>query len=212
MTRTDSITTTEPPAGDVVRVAAALTFRAVDLSDHFNNRGASPAGDTAAGEFNIWGNSFPAEHLPAPGTWRYVDGVPFIRSAPNPLGDNVRCAGQYLPVPAGHYDWLHLMVASERRAEATLALHFAGGAVDFEVLRVSDFWAEAPAAFGERPVVATPVMHYPHHVQPRVPAQLWAQRVPATRREPLVGLRLPRHIAIHVFALTLHSREETPAT
>ncbi len=43
-----------------------------------------------------------------------------------------------------------------------LAMRFAS-----EVLRVSDFRAQAPAAFGERPLAVTPVMYHPHHVQPR---------------------------------------------
>ncbi|HST66658.1 MAG TPA: hypothetical protein VLM05_15840 [Mycobacteriales bacterium] len=196
---------TDGAAGAVVR-PAQLTYLPVDLSAHYDNRAGSAAGDTAAGAFNVWGNSFPAEHLPTPGQRWPVEGVPFVRGLPHEGGDNVRCAGQYVRLPvAGPVDWLHLMVAAERRTEATLALHFAGGAADFETLRVSDFWAEAPAAFGERLVAATPVMHYPHHVQPRVPAQLWAQRVPVTRREPLAAVRLPRHVAVHVFALTLQS-------
>jgi hypothetical protein len=210
VTSTDPYPGVEPADQDVVYVEAALTFRAVDLSGHLNNRATSAADDTAAGRFNVWGNSLPAEHLPASGTRRDVDGVPFVRPAPGPGGDNVRCAGQYLPVPVGRYDWLHLMVASERRTEAALALHFAEGAVDFEVLRVSDFWAGAPAAFGERLVAVTPVMHYPSHVQPQLPGQLWAQRVPVTRREPMVGVRLPRHVAIHVFALTVQGAAGGP--
>jgi hypothetical protein len=129
--------------------------------------------------------------------------VPFVRSPGHDGGDNVRCAGQYLSLPPGPADWLHLLTAAERRTEAEVAVHFADGAVDFEALRVSDFWAEAPAVFGEVPAVATSVMHYPNHVQPLVPAQLWAQRVPVTRRAPVTGLRLPRHVAIHVFALTV---------
>lgn len=108
-------------------------------------------------------------------------------------------------VPVGRYDWIHLLVASERRTEDTVALHFAHGAVDFEALRVSDFWAQAHPSFGDRQAFQTPVMHYPHHVQQQVPALMWTQRVPVTRREVLVGLRFPRNIAIHVFALTLQA-------
>jgi hypothetical protein len=195
------------PEPAVVR-PAELTFLPVDLGPHYDNRAGSEAADTAAGGFNVWGNSFPAEHLPVPGQPWSVDGVPFLRSRPHAGGDNVRCAGQYVRLgrrTAANADWLHLVVAAERRTEAAMALHFDDGAVDFEMVRVSDFWAGAPAAFGDRLVVATPVMHYPHHVQPGVPAQLWAQRVPVTRRAPLAGVRLPRHVAVHVFALTVQT-------
>ena len=190
-------------------VETTTTFRPVRLTDYFNNQAISRAHDTRAGRFNVWGNSFPAEYLPAPGARVVAGGVPFVLAERHPAGDNVRCAGQFLALSAGRYDWIHLLAASERRTEDRVALHFADGAVDFEALRVSDFWAQARPAFGDRPVFETPVMHYPHHIQARVSALMWAQRVPVTRRERLTGLRLPRNVAIHVFALTLQTvREE----
>lgn len=193
-------------ASATVLSAETITrFRPVDLTGHWNNRAISAANDTKAGRFNVWGNSFPAEHLPPPGARVDAAGVPFVLAEPHPAGDNIRCAGQFVRVPAGRYDWIHLLVASERRTEDTVALHFAYGAVDFEALRVSDFWAQARPSFGDRQAFQTPVMHYPHHVQQRVPALIWTQRVPVTRREVLVGLRFPRNIAIHVFALTLQA-------
>ena len=174
----------------------------VALAPHADNVGTSSASDTRSGGFNVWGNSFAAEHLPGPGPIE-VGGVSFaFPRVGTGDPDNVRCAGQYLEVARGTYDWVHVLAAAERRAEDELALHFADGAVDFEPLRISDFWA-APPAFGELLAFESPVMHYPHHVQRDVPAMLWEQRVPIVRRAELVGLRLPRNLAIHVFALTL---------
>ncbi|HEX8007972.1 MAG TPA: hypothetical protein VF482_16265 [Trebonia sp.] len=193
-------------ASDIgLSASAVILFCPVDLAGHCNNRAISAAGDTKAGSFNVWGNSFPAEHLPRPGARIDAGGVPFVLVDPGPAGDNLRCAGQFLSLPPGRYDWIHLLAAAERRTEDKVALHFADGAVDFEALRVSDFWAEARSAFGDLRVFETPVMHYPHHIQPRVSALMWAQRVPVSRREDLVGLRLPRNVAIHVFALTLQT-------
>lgn len=180
-----------------------LAFLPVDLSTLYNNRATSEYDRLDEGAFNVWGNSFPARELPTPGEPFDVAGVPFVRGAPTDAGDNVRCDGQYVEVPASACDWVHLVVAGERRAEAEVALHHAEGEVEFEALRVSDFWAEAPAVFGELAVTATAVTHYPHHVQPRLSARLWAQRVPVVRSTPLQGIRLPRHVAVHVFALTL---------
>ena len=186
------------------RVAADLP---VPLSAHLNNVGVTSRRDTGSGAFNVWGNSFAAEHLPGAGPV-VVDGVSFDHPA---VGtgepDNVRCEGQLLEVPPGAYDWLYLLAAAERRAEDELALHFEGGAVDFEALRISDFWA-SEAAFGERVAFESPVMHYPRHVQPKVSALLWIQRVPVTRRATLEAIGLPRNVAVHVFALTLRRRSE----
>jgi len=179
----------------------------VDLSGHRNNTAVSAATETKAGAFNVWGNSFAAEYLPAGGSLVHVAGVPF-RFPPVCEGpDNVRCEGQFLTVPQGRYDWIHVLAASERRSESTVDLHYADGSVDPEALRVSDFWA-APAWFGEVKAFESLVMHYPHHVQRDVSALMWAQRVPVTRRTDLTGLRLPRNIAVHLFAVTLQRTED----
>ena len=178
-----------------------------ELRAVFDNVGATTADDLANGRFNVWGNSFAAEHLPSGGTVE-VGGVEF--AFPEVGGgrpDNVRCEGQYVPVTPGTYDWIHLLAAAERRTEDELALHFDGGQVDFEPLRISDFWAASPA-FGERLAFESPEMHYPHHVQANVPAMLWEQRVPVTRRAVLTALRLPRNPAVHVFAITLRGVPE----
>lgn len=185
-------------------------FVELSLEDQRDNVGATSSNALGDGAFNVWRNSFPAEHLPAGGL-RRVGSVPFQLPAFGEGVDNVRCAGQHLPVPAGWYDWLHLLAAAERRAEDVLWLHFQDGAVESPKLRISDFWA-APAAFGELEAFSTPAMHYPHHVQNGVSARMWSQRVPVARRGVLVGVTLPRNIAIHIFAATLENtpRENTP--
>jgi hypothetical protein len=178
----------------------------VDISDHRNNTAISAATHTQAGRFNVWGNSFAAEYLPAGESLVHVAGVPY-RFPPVCDGpDNIRCAGQYLRVPAAHYDWIHVLAAAERRCEDTVEAHFDDGSVDAEALRVSDFWS-APAWFGEVKALESLVMHYPHHVQRGVSAVMWAQRVPVTRRGCLVGVRLPRNVAVHLFAVTLQRTE-----
>lgn len=183
--------------------AVAAGSRAVDLTSQLNNVGSSRAPLTGRGRFNVWGNSFSAEHLPEPGSTVEVDGVRFrLAGVGTGEPDNVRCEGQLLDVPPGRYDWLYVLASAERRAEDEVALHFAGGEVDFEPLRVSDFWA-APPVFGETSAFRTPLMHYPHHVQHGVPATMWCQRVPVVRRAPLVAVRLPDNVAMHVFAATL---------
>lgn len=195
----DVIETSAPPA----RSGLCET---VDISDHRNNTAISAVTETKAGEFNVWRNSFAAEYLPAGGSLVHVDGVPFQFPPVCEGPDNVRCDGQFIRVPEGRYDWIHVLAASERRSEDTVQLNFADGSVDAEALRVSDFWA-APAWFGEVKAFESLVMHYPHHAQRGIPAVMWAQRVPVTRRAGLTGILLPRNVAVHVFALTLQRTE-----
>lgn len=193
--------TVVPASSDITRLCDP-----VDISGHRNNTAISAATETRAGGFNVWGNSFAAEYLPAGESVVQVAGVPF-RFPPVCDGpDNVRCAGQFLKVPEDRYDWIHMLAAAERRCEDAVELNFDDGTVDAEPMRVSDFWA-APAWFGEVKAFESLVMHYPHHVQRGVPAIMWAQRVPVTRRARLAGVRLPRNIAVHVFAVTLQRPE-----
>jgi hypothetical protein len=179
-----------------------MTQRPVDLRPYLNNVGVTTIVDTGSGHFNVWRNSFAAEDLPERESRTVVGPITF--QLPN-LGstepDNVRCDRQYIPVPPGHFDWLYVLGAAERRVEDLVALHFADGAVDFEPLRLTDFWA-APPAFGETLAFET-VMHYPQHVQFGVPARMWCQRVPVVRRARLTGVRLPANAAAHIFAATL---------
>lgn len=182
--------------------AAAELCDPVDISGHRNNTAVSAARETGAGAFNVWGNSFSAEYLPAGNSLVHVAGIPF-RFPPIGEGpDNIRCAGQYLTVPEGRYDWIHVLAASERRCEDSVELTFADGTADPEALRISDFWS-APAWFGETKAFESLVMHYPHHIQRGVTAVMWAQRIPVTRRADLSGILLPRNIAVHLFAVTL---------
>ncbi|WP_430791107.1 hypothetical protein [Actinoplanes sp. G11-F43] len=131
-----------------------------------------------------------------------MDGVPFAFPPVCDGPDNIRAAGQFIDVAPGRYDWIHVLAAAERRCEDTVELSFADGSVDAEPLRISDFWA-APAWFGEVKAFESLVMHYPHHVQRGVPALMWAQRVPVTRRADLTGFLMPRNVALHVFAVTV---------
>lgn len=179
-------------------------FQSLYLDPWLNNVGATDLANLAAGRFNVWRNSLPSTELPG-GQQITVDGVPFDFP---PVGggrpDNVRCDGQCIEAPRGRYDWLYLLAAAERRVEDEVAVHYGDGGVDFEPLRLSDFWA-APAVFGESPAVVTAAMHYPHHVQPAVPGTIWCQRVPLVRRCELVAVRLPRNLAVHIFAITAQS-------
>jgi hypothetical protein len=154
-----------------------------------------------AGAFNIWRNTFPAEELPEPGSAVDVGGVPFV--LPGGAADNVRCAGQYVPVVPGRYDWIYVLATAERRTEDSVRLHFTGGAVDQEWLRVSDFWPNAAPHFGELAAYTCSRLHYPNHSQRDMPPTIWRQRIAVPRAADLVGVRLPDNPAIHVFAATL---------
>lgn len=183
----------------------AHAFVSVDLTPHLNNVAFTTRQNLGDGALNVWGNSLPAGTL-GHGTTE-VAGIAFagLREGAG-MTDNVRCEGQYVEVPERSADWLHLLATSERRCEDVAHVHYGSGAVDPEWLRVSDFWPGHPR-FGEVLAARSTAMHYPHHRQEGLCGQVWAVRVPVTRREPLRGLRLPDNPALHVFALTLECPE-----
>lgn len=176
----------------------------LDLTDFLDCTGITPETALDAGAFNIWSNTFPAAELPPSGSEVLVDGVRFRFPARHPTGaDNVRCARQLVPVPTGRYDWIHVLAAAERRTEDQVLLHFTDGSIDQEWLRISDFWPETPARFGESIAFRCSRMHYPRHVQHNMGPAIWRQRVAVPREHDLTAIRLPDNPAIHVFAMTL---------
>ncbi|HEY1354080.1 MAG TPA: hypothetical protein VGF67_31095 [Ktedonobacteraceae bacterium] len=183
-------------------------FVVLDLSAYWNNDGISYAHNRADGWFNVWGNTFPAEALPASGSMVQVAGVPFrFPRKEDGQQNNVCCCGQIVPVPPACYDWIYVLAASERRAEDLVYLHYASGGGDYEWLRISDFWPETAARFGEIEAFRAPALHYPRHTQDNMRPVIWCQRIPVTRQqEPLTRLCFPENIAIHLFALTLLRR------
>lgn len=181
----------------------SLSGRTLDLAPYFDNDGISTSHATADGGFNVWQNTFPAEDLPPGGALVEVGGVEF-RFPPTEDGalNNVVCNGQLIPAPPGDYDWLYVLAAGERRSEDPVWLHYETGATDPEWLRVSDFWP-GPPRFGEIPAFRCRSMHYPRHVQTNLEPTIWLQRVPVTRFDRLVSVRLPENRSLHLFAATL---------
>lgn len=184
-------------------MSVADEFVILDLGPVFNNDAISYASSPGDGGFNVWGNTFPAEDLPPSLSLVEIAGVPFrFPAKEDGMVNSVVCLGQIIETPPGRYDWIYVLAASERRSEDPVYLHFEGGAVDPEWLRVSDFWPAA-AHFGEVEAFRCQKMHYPRHAQLGVRAGMWRQRVPVTRGENLRAIHLPDNRAIHIFAATL---------
>jgi hypothetical protein len=200
-----------PHASTHVAQPLSGIFRTVDLSSYADCVGIEPARRPGTGGFNIWRNTFPAEELPRGGSAVNVAGVPFrFPAAEAGQPDNIRCRGQRIPLPAGRVDWAYVLAAAERRTEDVLTVHYADGAERRQWLRVSDFWPETPARFGETLAFRTSSLLYPRHAQRGMAPSIWRQRVPVAVPFGVVALRLPVNPAIHVFALTL-LREEAAA-
>lgn len=175
----------------------------LDLSALFNNDGISYASNLRDGGFNVWNNTFPAEELPASHSVVKVKSIPF-RMPPKEDGqlNNIVCQRQRVDLPPNQYDWIYILASAERRAADLVYMHYVSGGVDPEWLRVSDFWPEAGAHFGEIEAFRCAQMHFPRHVQPRVQPGIWLQRIPVPRQEPLDWIHLPDNFAIHIFAAT----------
>ncbi|MFF3482661.1 hypothetical protein ACFYXC_05195 [Streptomyces sp. NPDC002701] len=181
-------------------VAAAHPVPLDGLADSV---GAEPSGRSGAGAFNIWGNAFPADELPC-GERVEVDGVPFLfPEADGVRPDHLRCRGQRIPLTGPRADWIHVLGAAERRTEDEVLLEYADGTVRRQWLRISDFWPQTPARFGESLAFRTARLLYPRHEQHTMSPSIWHQRVPVAVPGGLSALVLPDNPAMHLFALTL---------
>ncbi|MEV7677956.1 hypothetical protein AB0O64_05250 [Streptomyces sp. NPDC088341] len=198
LTRTKS----DRPVRTLPGTTSPPEFCLIGIDDLLNNRATTSVADLEHGRLNAWGNSFPAEELPEPGTLVEVAGIPFQWANAHAEGDNVRCEGQLIDIPSRPYDWIYLLAASERRGDSTLWAHYEDGHSDPLRVGVSDFLDGTPA-FGEVPAFRTRRMHYPHHVQQGLPTTMWLTRVGMPRAGSARALRLPRSVALHVFAVTL---------
>lgn len=183
-------------------VTSRPDFCLISIDDLLNNRATTSVTELGLGRLNAWGNSFPAEELPEPGAVVEIAGIPFVWPHADAEGDNVRSEGQVIGIPPGRYDWIYLLAASERRSEDTIWVHYDDGHADPLRFGVSDFLDGTPA-FGEQPAFRTDQMHYPHHVQQNLPTTMWLSRVGMPRNGCAQALRLPRLVALHVFAITL---------
>ncbi|MFY1704927.1 hypothetical protein ACN28G_24945 [Micromonospora sp. WMMA1923] len=189
---------------------AGTRQRHVDLTEHVDNLGIVVPRWPHGGGFNIWGNAFPADELPPAGGVCTVDGVSFSF----PLAgnrDNIRCRGQVVALPPGHYDWLYVLAAAERRTEDTVRLHYTDGSTAEEWLRISDFWPDTAPRFGDLLAFRCSRMLYPRHPQPSMAPAIWQQRIPVSRPGEVHAVRLPDNPAMHVFALTAVTDAELPA-
>jgi hypothetical protein len=189
-------------------VNAAAPWRSwhVDLHGHRNNRGISSR-DARAAAFNIWGNSFPAEELPAPGSVLDVGDVSFRwPDGTDPGGDNVRCLGQVVRTPQVACERLFVLGAAERRTEDPIVFLRRDAPARSVRLALSDFWPQTPQRFGEHAAVRCTTMHYPRHADPRMGATIWRQEILVPGRGPLAAILLPDNPAMHLFALTLGER------
>jgi hypothetical protein len=188
------------------RIAGVASCRPVELSRRFDGFGITSAADPAAGAFDVSGSSFPAEDLPRGPALVEVDGVVF-RFPDAELGqpDNLRCRGQRLELPVGLYDWIYVLAASERRSEDPLVLEHAAGCTSRQWLRVSGFWPESGARFGELLAFRCRALHARGGVRRTMAPTIWRARVGVPLRRPLRALRLPENPAVHLFALTLVS-------
>jgi hypothetical protein len=184
-----------------------MDFLMVDLAAACDNQGLQPPGTHGNGAygFNIWSNTFPAEQLPAPGSIVDVAGVPFAFPVAGADGDNIRCRGQRIPLPAGRFDWIYTLGAAERRTEDEVELHYADGRMRRSWWRMSDFWPEVPVRFGEPLAVRTTCLRYPWHTQQDHAPAIWQQRIPIACPDPLAAVVLPDNPAMHLFALSLAS-------
>lgn len=175
----------------------------VDLDRFANNNGITELGNLADGGFNVWGNSYPSDELPAGDTIVKFADVPFhFPSKERQRFNNVVCVGQSITFAEGTYVSMSVLGAAERRTADTLTFVTTTGTEVPVPLCLSDWWHGARTHFSNRLALRCTRVHYPRHVQRNILPSMWVHRAvfPIIRTHTIV---LPDNPALHIFALTL---------
>ena len=175
-------------------------FCRVDLTGHYNTDGISEHGDFDDGNFDDAGWAFAGDTLPAAGPATLL-GVPFeFPSYAAGRLNTVEARGQTLPLTAGKYDQVELLVSAHHGSHQPQAtLNYADGSVNVP-LRVTD-WAQSPQ-FGERVAIATDHRH-DQDSDTGPPVNIFLRTLPLDPDRELRSITLPNENRVHLFAVTL---------
>lgn len=183
--------------------------RPVDLTPYADCIGVAPGDTSAGGAFNIWGNTFPADELPAPGRPFHLDGVTFtLLAADGRTPDNVRAvaSGSTSTLPA----WTE-STSWPPRSGAPRTPWWSSTATAPDVHSGCGCPTSGPR---RRPVsrngwrCGAAGCSTPRHSQDRMAPAIWAQRVGVAVPQEAVALVLPDNPALHLFAVTLVSVDD----
>jgi len=184
-----------------------------DLAAQFNGDGISTEENAKDGNMDAPGKpngaSYPKDELPAAHSLLTLKSKP-VMTFLFPDGqdgklNNIACSGQTVHVPAASYVELWVLGAATYGAQTSdLELRYEDGS-ESEPLELSD-WCETPG-FGEREAVIAKHRHGWKGEEEEKACGLWAQRVPLDAKRKLTALVLPQNPKMHVFALSLVSRQ-----
>ena len=175
-------------------------FCRVDLTGHYNTDGISEHGDFDDGNFDDAGWAFAGDTLPPAGPATLL-GVPFeFPSYAAGRLNTVEARGQTLPLTAGKYDQVELLVSAHHGSHQPQAtLNYADGSVNVP-LRVTD-WAQSPQ-FGERIAIAMDHRH-DQDSDTGPPVNIFLRTLPLDPDRELRSIGLPNENRVHLFGVTL---------
>jgi hypothetical protein len=181
---------------------------AAEIAALCNSDGLTDEGGRDDSDLDEWKQSFPAEAMPAAGTFEPKD-VPTAFLFPDKTAgkkNNIACAGQTIAL-AGKAKALHLLVtATDGNQQDKITINYDGASVQAD-LKVTD-WCQKPA-FGEQVGVAAAqrvkVDDGGQGTRSKVDqaCSLWVVSIPLDEKRELKSIKLPYNSLIHIFAVTL---------
>ena len=183
-------------------------FVALELLSAFNNDAFSTPSSPLKGNFDNHsgelGATYPAERSPEGDSTFEFGGVPYLFPPTEAEANNVSLQGQRLRVPAGSYETLHLLGASEQgNYEVPLTLHYADGSTEEAMLGLSD-WCQQPR-YGETVALDYAQRRGGSGAVESLNCRIFAQTVALEPDRELTGVALPDRETVHLFALTLEA-------
>ena len=182
------------------------------LAAAYDNVGVTSDTDTAPGNFDGDGSSFPAQALASagvtPGASLSYGGISFTWPAADPgTPDNVAASGQRIDISGSGGTLGFLAAGSYGTAGGTGTIYYSDGTAQPFTLSVPDWYASPPA--GISPVIETPYRNRPGNTQDDHPVSIYEVTVPLQAGKQVVAVRLPDvssgaadgTTALHIFAI-----------
>jgi len=183
---------------------ADTDFLLLDLTSYFNNNGAATEENPSEGNFDYGGFSYAFELLPKPGKVS-VKEIPFIFPQTSQEGNNIACHSQVIKIQPDRYRAILLLGSSTNGDyEACLWVQFSDGSRSCLKTGLTDWCRDS--VFGEIPAFSFPYRIGPEGRQ-EIQNYIWLQVLRIKEEKFLSAIILPENKNIHIFAITLASRE-----
>lgn len=186
-------------------------FICLSLDSFFNNDGISFNSNQTDGDFDCFGQTFPAEELPKSNHIFLVNGVKFqFPDKSDGCLNNICLAEQRIYSAPDNYSDCHILGASDGGSfQEDITFHYSFG-FEKKKIGLTDFFLRKPV-YAERIGIRCTHYHSPsgnsggdyNNISPTI----WHQTIKLNSKSKLTEFRFEDNYCMHIFCITLEAKE-----